>query len=97
MSGVGWEAAEVVRKREGNRPDRRLVPHGLSTHDLAELAKRLRYGGSGIHKIRPGDYGFVPCVNPRPSKSVCDDLRPILLEEAADYSRGHSRRNGQPI
>jgi hypothetical protein len=78
-----------VRRREGNRPDRRLVPHGtFSTHDLAELAKRLRYGGSGLHKLRPGDYGFVPSINPRPTKSVCDDLRPILLAEARNYFEG---------
>lgn len=74
-----------MRRRQGNRPNRRLVPHGtVSTQALTELADRLRYGGSGFHKLHPGDYGFVPSVNPRPTKSVCDDLRPILLSEATE-------------
>ena len=35
-----------------------------------------------MHKLRPGDYGFVPPVNPRPTKSPCDELRPVLRAEA---------------
>ncbi len=77
-----------MRRREGNRPDRRLVQQGtVSAHALTELAKRLRYGGSGLHKLRPGDYGFVPSINPRPTKSVCDDLRTILPAEATKLFR----------
>ena len=73
-----------MRKREGNRPDRRFVPAGsFSDLELQELARRLTYGGSGNHKLHPGNYGFVPSINPRPSKSVCDDLRLVTLEEAA--------------
>ena len=51
--------------------------------ELEELAKRLIYAGSGNHKLHPGNYGFIPSINPRPSKSVCDDLRPVMLEEAS--------------
>jgi hypothetical protein len=77
-----------VRKREGNRPDRRLIAQGtVSAQALFDLAKRLRYEGSGLHKLRPGDYGFVPSINPRPTKSVCDDLRSILLAEAKQLLR----------
>jgi hypothetical protein len=47
------------------------------------LAVRLRYEGIAIHKLTPGDYGFVPPVNPRPSKSPCDALRSVLRAEAA--------------
>jgi hypothetical protein len=73
-----------VRKREGNRPDRRLVPAGTYTKgQLDELARRLTYAGSGLHKRHPGNYGFIPSINPRPSKSVCDDLRMVTLGEAA--------------
>lgn len=32
-------------------------------------------------------YGFVPSINPRPTKSVCDDLRSILLAEATELFR----------
>jgi hypothetical protein len=75
-------------KRAGNRPDRRIVPSGhLAQELLAALALRVRYVGSGHHKLRPGDYSFLPPVNPRASKSVCDDLRPILIQEALTLFR----------
>jgi len=70
-------------KREGNRPDRRYAPTGsISREALEDLAGRVRYGGSANHKLHPGDYGFVPSINPRPTKDVCDDLRPLTLAEA---------------
>jgi hypothetical protein len=54
----------------------------LDDEALKQLAGHLVYVGSSHHKRRPGDYGFRPPVNPRPSKSLCDGLRPILLGEA---------------
>lgn len=73
-----------IRKREGNRPDRRILPPEATSDDERQaLQARLRYVGSGNHKLRPGDYGFIPSHNPRPSKSPCDELRSILLTEAA--------------
>ena len=69
--------------RQGNRPDRRFVAAG--TYDdtrLSSVKAAARYTGSGHHKLHPGDYGFDPPVSPRPSKSVCDDLRPVMRDEA---------------
>jgi hypothetical protein len=75
-------------KRQGRRPDRRVAAVGsIPAVNLAALAKRLRYVGINIHKLHPGDYGFVPPVNPRPSKSPCDELRPVLRAEAARLFR----------
>jgi hypothetical protein len=54
---------------------------------LQELAARVRYGGSALHKLHPGDYGHVPPVNPRPSKSPCDELRSLLRAEAETLFR----------
>jgi hypothetical protein len=72
-----------IRKREGNRPDRRIAPEGfLDDAAIHDLLSRITYVGSGNHKLRPGDYGFAPSRSPRPSKSPCDQLRPILLNEA---------------
>jgi hypothetical protein len=51
------------------------------------LIQRVRYVGSGHHKLKPGDYGFQPPANPRPTKSVYDDLRAIRLEEAQTLFR----------
>lgn len=78
----------VRSKRQTNRPDRRVATEGsIPAADLAALSDRLRYVGSGLHKLHPGDYGFVPPVNPRPSKSPCDELRPVLAAEAAALFR----------
>ena len=72
-----------MRKRQSNRPDRRVAPVGsISREELQGLGARLRYEGANFHKLHPGDYGFVPPVNPRPSKSPCDELRPVLRKEA---------------
>lgn len=80
------------RKREGNRPDRRIASDDFTTDaDRKVLGERLRYVGSGNHKLRPGDYGFVPSHNPRPSKSPCDSVRSILLDEASSLFRSGLR------
>lgn len=74
----------MMSKRQGNRPDRRVALVGsIVTENLQALATRLRYVGSSTHKLHPGNYGFVPPVNPRPSKSPCDEFRPMLLAEAS--------------
>ena len=73
----------TTRKREGNRPDRRIAPPEATSTEVRESLKaRLRYVGSGNHKLQPGNYGFVPTHNPRPSKSPCDELRSVLIAEA---------------
>ncbi len=73
-----------MRKREGNRPDRRLALAGTyAKAELQELSDRVTYGGSSLHKLHPGNYGLIPSINPRPTKSVCDDLRVVAFDEAA--------------
>jgi hypothetical protein len=73
-----------MTKRQSNRPDRRVAPIGTyDSDDCSRIAKAARYVGSANHKLSPGDYGFVPPTNPRPSKSVCDDCRKVLLAEAS--------------
>jgi hypothetical protein len=77
-----------MSKRQGNRPDKRVAPEGsIRPKDLQALAARIRYVGSGLHKLRPGDYGFVPAHNPRPSKSACDELRLVSWREASELFR----------
>lgn len=74
--------------RRGNNPKRRLA--ALDRLNLAAreaLAARLTYAGSALHKTKPGDYGFIPLVNPRPHKSICDGRREILLAEARGLFR----------
>lgn len=80
----------TTRTRQGNRPERRILPPEATSIALRDALKEgLRYGGSANHKLRPGDYGLVPTHNPRPSKSACDELRPVLLAEARTlFKRG---------
>ncbi|MBF0375786.1 MAG: hypothetical protein HQL39_20555 [Alphaproteobacteria bacterium] len=74
--------------RQGNRPDRRIARHGTYTEEtLKKLAARIRYVGSGVHKLSPGDYNFTPPCDPRPSKDVCDDVRKVPKAEAARLFR----------
>lgn len=74
-----------IRPRQGNNPGRRFEPEGAYPEAaLQALARRIEYAGSANHKLRPGNYGFVPPTNPRGSKSPCDDIRSVLLEEASE-------------
>jgi hypothetical protein len=69
--------------RQGNNPKRRIADlDRLNDHARGALADGVVYVGSAHHKKTPGDYGFQPPVNPRPSKSLCDDQRIILKGEA---------------
>ena len=77
-----------MTKRQNKLRDRRVVPAGSVTDaDLQALAARLRYEGIATYKLHPGDYGFIPPVNPRPTKSPCDELRPLLRAAAARLFR----------
>ncbi|WP_041793624.1 hypothetical protein [Pararhodospirillum photometricum] len=80
-------------KRQGNNPKRRIVSEGaVSSDELRRVLGEARYGGSALHKRRPGDYKLKPAVNPRPNKSVCDDLRSVLLREAQGLLKEGIRR-----
>jgi len=82
-----------MAKRQSNRPDRRICPIGLlTTAELLRIAATARYVGSPNHKLRAGDYGFVPPSNPRASKSLCDDKRALLKSEARDLMMEGIRR-----
>lgn len=73
-----------MTKRQSNNPKRRIVAaHALSDGDRLALIGRSVYVGSALHKRTPADYGFHPPMNPRPSKSLCDDLRAIPHAEAS--------------
>lgn len=69
--------------RQSNNPKRRMMPsEALNPEEQKSLLAKARYVGSANHKRFPGDYGFHPPSNPRPSKSLCDDRRSVLLPEA---------------
>jgi hypothetical protein len=83
----------IRRKPRSVRPDRRITPAGdIPATDLRALAKRLTYGGSSYHKLRPNNYGLSPPFSPRPHKSPCDDLRAVPKAEAVRLFREGVRR-----
>lgn len=80
-------------KRRGNDPKRRLAERGTRTpSEIAALVAAHPYVGSALHKTRPGDYGFVPTTNPRPSKSLCDARRIVSRKEAGALFRAGARK-----
>ena len=60
---------------------------GRLNEQIVSNLKEARYVGSPHHKSRPADYGFHPPVNPRPQKSLCDNLRTITMREACRLFR----------
>jgi len=71
-----------MTRRPGNNPTRRIIDSTLLEDiDREVLKARVRYVGSGHHKRNPADYGFER-TSPRPTKSLCDLERIILLAEA---------------
>lgn len=68
--------------RPGNTPKRRIAPpERLSGRGKEQLKLSVHYVGSGHHKRNPGDYRLSR-TSPRPTKSLCDLVRTIPLEEA---------------
>ena len=51
-------------------PKRRI--RTAAPDDLADLAKRVKYTGSPLHKRNPGDFGLTPPSQPRQDKILCD-------------------------
>lgn len=51
-------------------PKRRMGEPGMSTIPAARVA----YLGSPLHKRSPGDYGLTPPADPRPNKTLCDEI-----------------------
>jgi len=72
-----------MKPRQSANPKRRIAPpQSLDASQQESLLASARYVGSALHKHTPSDYGFHPPTNPRPHKSLCDDLRPLPYPEA---------------
>lgn len=83
----------MSKKRQSNRPDRRIAPVGaVSPDELQRIEQTASYGGSAYHKLHPGDYKLDPPFSPRLSKSVCDDRRIVLKAEAAALLKAGIRK-----
>jgi hypothetical protein len=68
----------MVLKRRTFNPKRRLCPEELVKARLQALEPQLPnigYTGNPEHKRRPGDYGLIPPIAPRPGKTLCDTVK----------------------
>ena len=70
------------KRQVHNRPNRRIAPAGTISNEIVSNLNGARYVGDPQHKRRPADYGFHPPVSPSPTKSLCDDRRPVTRQEA---------------
>jgi hypothetical protein len=65
---MGKKAQEVRRATV-----RTIRGVGLTDEERDVLRAKATYEGSPHHKKRPGDFGFIPPVAPRPDKTMCDE------------------------
>jgi len=47
----------------------------------------MSYGGNPEHKRNPGDFGLTPPAQPRPDKTLCDEVRIFERSVALEYLR----------
>lgn len=55
--------------------DRQLISAAEASADqknLEDMAERVIYRGSPLHKKSPGDFRLIPACDPRPDKTLCD-------------------------
>ncbi|MBK7931693.1 MAG: hypothetical protein IPJ98_30705 [Bryobacterales bacterium] len=80
-----------MRRRSGKfNPKRRICAPTLAQVRLAALQPilaRLHYGGNPEHKRNPGDFGLNPPCQPRPSKTLCDQVKIFTRTEAISLLR----------
>lgn len=80
-------------KRDGNYVKRRIAPLDTFPGEFFRaVSASSRYGGSAHHKKNVAGYG-LDRPNPRPTKSLCDGLRPVSKAEAVELlARGLERQ-----
>ena len=59
---------------------------------LARITIQVVYTGSPYHKLNPGDFNFIPPVQPRPDASLCDQSGIFTRAEALELLREGVRR-----
>jgi len=92
-----------MKRRSGFNTKRR-IKQDLKTDYLEELARLVHYGGNPEHKRNPGDFGLSPPSQPRPDKTLCDEVKIFSRAKATELLKAGVRkgliseqeRNGYP-
>jgi hypothetical protein len=61
-----------IRKPRPN--PKRKIWTGVSSAARAGLVAEVTYAGNPVHKRNPGDFGLTPPAQPRPDKTLCDEV-----------------------
>ena len=61
---------------------KRSIAEGRSPTALSDLARRVRYTGSPMHKKNPGDFNLTPPSQPRLDKTLCDGVGIVASRDA---------------
>lgn len=81
----------MMRKR-GSFNDKRRFMEPAYPEILNEIVSHVRYGGNPEHKRNPGDFGLTPPAQPRPDKSLCDEIGVFRRAEAERLLRDGLKR-----
>lgn len=81
----------TMRKRRSFNDKRRLM-ESVNQEALDAIVGLIRYGGNPEHKRNPGDFGLTPPAQPRPDKSLCDEIGVFRKAEAERLLRNGIRR-----
>ncbi|MBM3422612.1 MAG: hypothetical protein FJY09_05110 [Chlorobi bacterium] len=81
----------MMRKR-GSFNDKRRFMGPADPEVLNEIVSRVSYGGNPEHKRNPGDFGLTPPAQPRPDKSLCDEIGVFRRAEAERLLRDGLKR-----
>lgn len=75
----------MLKRRQNEFNPKRDVRH-CTEEDVARLKSlysKVSYSGNPQHKRRPGDFGLNPPSDPRPMKSLCDEVSVFNLLQAS--------------
>lgn len=92
-----------MKRRKGYNPKRRIRT-SVDTALIARLIGSVGYGGNPEHKRNPGDFGLTPPQQPRPDKTLCDNVDISSKSEANKFLKAgienklisEQERNGFP-
>jgi hypothetical protein len=80
-----------MRKRRSFNDKRRFM-EPVDQEALDAIVDSICYGGNPEHKRNPGDFGLTPPTQPRPDKSLCDEIGVFRKAEAERLLRDGLRR-----
>ena len=81
-----------MRPRRNRFNFKRRIATDVSHECRRELEARVGYGGNPEHKRNPGDFDLTPPSQPRPDKSLCDNISVFRRSEALSLLHRGIRR-----